>query len=244
VAIVADVLDITERHHLRGNRSQEQLQKAFDRELYFAALEGNVDFAREALKAGADPDGANRNGFRPLHAAAFRGKPLVSRLLLLYGANVAAKSHGGETPLHLAALNGDEVSVRLLTASGASPEVADEDGRTPIWAAAYYGNPSALATLLSEVPNALDSRAARSFNGETHPASTSDLKENPLQPLRQGHCVEVTVRSSPARSPDALNACACWRPPEPAWTRTWIVPAVRPCTPRPPPDTSKRRYLF
>ncbi len=98
IAVVADVLDITERHQrqmsMRARENMQQkhdgndggdddhdhekavqkaLRRVFDRELYFASLDGDRDVVREALESGADPDGTNRNGFTPLHTAAFKG---------------------------------------------------------------------------------------------------------------------------------------------------------------------------
>ncbi len=81
-----------------------------------ASARGHLDIAQWLLKAGADPNVANRRGYAPLHVAASLA---VAAALLDAGADVNAHTADGDTPLMLAAHAGDVARVRLLLARGA-----------------------------------------------------------------------------------------------------------------------------
>ncbi|MFM7071079.1 MAG: acyltransferase family protein [Planctomycetota bacterium] len=67
--------------------------------LSWAVLRGDLTVARGLLDAGADPNGANRDGNRPLHAAAFAGRNELATLLLERGADAAKRNDRGDPPL-------------------------------------------------------------------------------------------------------------------------------------------------
>jgi peptidoglycan/LPS O-acetylase OafA/YrhL len=67
--------------------------------LSWAVLRGDLSVARRLLDAGADPNGANRDGNRPLHAAAFAGRDALATLLLERGADAAKRNDRGDPPL-------------------------------------------------------------------------------------------------------------------------------------------------
>jgi ankyrin repeat protein len=78
--------------------SQEEL----NRHLWNACTEGHVEYAKLALKSGADPNSQTPEGLTPLHRAAANGHPLLIDHLLQYGADLAARTRDGATPLDIA----------------------------------------------------------------------------------------------------------------------------------------------
>ena len=85
------------------------------------------------LKAGADVNAKQDDGWSPLHvAAAFNPSPAVLEVLLKAGADVNAKDKDGETPLHFAAaLNPSTAVLEILLNAGADPRAIDSEGKTP-----------------------------------------------------------------------------------------------------------------
>lgn len=65
----------------------------------WAVLRGDVPLAKRLLVAGADSNGANRDGNRPLHATAFAGEDELTEMLLDRGADPAARNARGDQPL-------------------------------------------------------------------------------------------------------------------------------------------------
>jgi len=106
--------------------------------LHWAVRANQEDVVALLVKAGADPNAANRYGITPLWLAATNGSAKVVRLLLQAGANAAAGLPHGETALMAAARAGEPESIRLLLAAGANPNASENSqGETAlIWAAA------------------------------------------------------------------------------------------------------------
>ena len=117
--------------------------------LRYAADYHGYDAVQALIAAGADVNGANRDGYSALCAASARGDARTVRLLLANGADVAAvETDGGQTPLHYAARYGHLEVVADLLAFGAPANVADKDGRTPLDLAADRGQKEAVEALL------------------------------------------------------------------------------------------------
>jgi len=132
--------------------------------LLFAARVGDLESARDLLKAGAPVDDAAANGATALTIAAHSGQGEVATLLLEHGANPNADG-AGYTPVHAAVLRGDVPLLEALLARGANPnakltrgtasryyskDYAFNDlllGATPILLAARYGEPEMVAVL-------------------------------------------------------------------------------------------------
>jgi len=82
--------------------SQEHPGVGASTALHHAVREGHNLFVRNLLKAGADVDMADTQGFLPLHLAARLGKVEMSRMLIMRGSNVNAQDVRGRTPFYWA----------------------------------------------------------------------------------------------------------------------------------------------
>ena len=118
------------------------------RDLYCAAMDGDLEKAQERIAEGADVNamGPHRRA-TPLGIAAKQGNVDMVRLLLANGADT---SIGSIPPLALAAGRGHERVMRLLLAAGADPN-QPEGGEAPtaLLAAARYGRLDGIKLLVS-----------------------------------------------------------------------------------------------
>ena len=96
----------------------------------FFATAGAAD-VRACLRAGADPDARDKNGFTPLHAAAWKSDAAAIAVLIETGADPNARNLFGWTPLYSAAGNGNAAAIAALLDAGADPGARNEDGKTP-----------------------------------------------------------------------------------------------------------------
>jgi ankyrin repeat protein len=103
-----------------------------NRELIVAARENNVPDVRRLLRAGADVNARNNNGWMPLHEACRKGHVHVVIELLEHGTHIDVKGSGGWTPLHLACRNGHVAVVNELLSRGANIEATTNIGNTPL----------------------------------------------------------------------------------------------------------------
>ena len=136
---------------LRHALTQEEKNRA----LFNAVRDGVVKRVHLFLKAGADVDALDQDGWTPLHRAADRGYAgVVVALLAALGndraqrAVVNAHDRWGVAPLHRAALNGHTEVVAALLEHGAAANVQDPNGRTPLHLAALNGHAEVVAVLL------------------------------------------------------------------------------------------------
>ena len=125
---------------------------------------GDLDSARRAVEAGADPNEAafKYNGsvggtHTAAYVAAWKDRVDVLRFLLGdAGAdpNKGENTDDGWTPCHVACYNGNDGIVRVLLAAGADPNRASADGkgRTPCMRAAFYGHVACLRALREGSP--------------------------------------------------------------------------------------------
>ena len=100
-----------------------------------AAIEGNIESAKQAIAAGADVNAKNHIGRIPLHGVTTKE---IAELLIAEGADVNAKDRNyGNTPLHYSARVGGfstrhKELVKLLIAKGADVNAKRDDGITPL----------------------------------------------------------------------------------------------------------------
>jgi uncharacterized protein len=91
--------------------------------LMFAALRGQLDWARRLLERGAK---VHQAGWSPLHYAATGPEPKIVALLLDRGAPIDAPSPSRTTPLMMAVRYGAEANVDLLLARGADKRLRSD----------------------------------------------------------------------------------------------------------------------
>lgn len=111
----------------------------FQRGIWAAALDGDINRVRRFIEKGTDPNQTDKFGYTALHYSSRHGNLSVCRLLLDCGADSNAQTHGGSTPLHRAAYCGHIMVVKLLLDRGADPTKVDSDGRTALHKAAEGG---------------------------------------------------------------------------------------------------------
>lgn len=82
--------------------------------IHAAAAKRNAAMVDKLLRAGADPNQVQQDGFTPLHAAAQHGDAATAGLLLLAGADVSQENAKGEDAATLARQAGHEWLARRL----------------------------------------------------------------------------------------------------------------------------------
>ncbi|XP_011693692.1 PREDICTED: ankyrin repeat domain-containing protein 39 [Wasmannia auropunctata] len=117
----------------RYNVCQTVDEIGFERGIWTAALEGDVDRVNKLLRKGVFVDQPDSAGYTALHYATRGGHIRVCEILLEHGAQVNACTRGMRaTPLHRAAGTGHAEVVELLLRHGAAPDLTDADGRTAL----------------------------------------------------------------------------------------------------------------
>jgi ankyrin repeat protein len=117
--------------------------------LHWAAYYRKADVADVLLRAGANPNAANRYAVTPLLLAAEAGSLDVATLLLKAGADATTARPSGETALMLAARHGNPDLVRLLVSHGADVNARERTrGETALMYAAVRNHGPAVKALL------------------------------------------------------------------------------------------------
>jgi len=92
---------------------------------------GTRSEVERAIRAGANVNAANENGWTALHfAALYNDDPEVVKLLLENGANIDARDEYGDTPLMNAVISQFPRHILLLLNHGADPNVVNNAGET------------------------------------------------------------------------------------------------------------------
>jgi ankyrin repeat protein len=101
------------------------------------------------IKAGADPDYIDEEGFTALMAAAAFGSHAMVDALIRNGVSVFDVTNYGWTALHLAAWSSDSQSAALLIREGWDVNVRDFENWTPLmWALRNHASPDYIRILL------------------------------------------------------------------------------------------------
>lgn len=129
--------------------SQQQVPKVTkaniaQADLFIAIWSGNVEAARAALEAGADPNKPTNIDFTPIYYA--RTVPLVN-LLLAHGAHINKVTTRGSA-LTGCLLRGDDKMGIYLLDKGARPDIVALDGTTAMMNASQSGFVQSLSRLL------------------------------------------------------------------------------------------------
>lgn len=122
-----------------------------DEQLIEAIQAGDVDLARLALDAGADPNGEVGDDLSALHAAVVREDPDLVTALLDAGADPAAVGPYDRTPLHQAASMGASPDIVFALVDAGAPLDAFSSARinaSPLHEAAYAGHVETTQALL------------------------------------------------------------------------------------------------
>ena len=114
-----------------------------------AVLYRRVDFLRELIAAGADPNKTNSYGITALMNSAGRGYKEMTEILLKAGARVNDEDKDGSTALMRAARDGDLETVELLLQAGANLHQKDKAGKTAFLLSAEGGQAKTMERLLS-----------------------------------------------------------------------------------------------
>jgi ankyrin repeat protein len=117
--------------------------------LHSAVKSGDVAEAVRLLRAGANPNGANRYGVAPLSLAALGGDGAIVQALLEAGADPNGMAGEGETVLMSASRAGNAEAVRLLLDRGARVDAREGwQGQTALMWAAAENHPDVVTLLL------------------------------------------------------------------------------------------------
>ncbi len=117
--------------------------------LHWAARADDAATVHMLLRAGADPNVANRYGVTPLSLAAANGNAAIIEALVEAGADPNAASREGQTVLMTAARTGNADAVTALLRHGADPNAAEQWlGETALMWAAAHDHAEAARTLI------------------------------------------------------------------------------------------------
>ena len=115
-----------------------------------AAKRGDVESLKSELRAGADVNAAQGDGFTAIHWAAKTGNREVAEVLIAAGADIEATTRlGSHTPLHVAAAAGQAGVAEALLQAGAPADALTSTGAEPIHFAAAAGVPEVLNALIA-----------------------------------------------------------------------------------------------
>ena len=119
-------------------------------ELVVAVEAGDSQLVRESLRAGASPNGRNKDGEPLLLLAVSRPNNVaVVRELLKAGAEVDLRDRSGNTAL-ISCVRDEELSaVKELVLAGADLNARNDDGDTPLTNAACWGSAKVVRLLLA-----------------------------------------------------------------------------------------------
>ncbi|MEM3369879.1 MAG: ankyrin repeat domain-containing protein [Candidatus Micrarchaeia archaeon] len=104
--------------------------------------------AKELIKAGADINSEDNDGWTPLMFACKYGEEQLVKLFLKAGADPNHRSKAGTTPLSIAAVNNQIGVIRFLIEAGADPNITSSTGKTPLIKATEKGYLEAVRTLI------------------------------------------------------------------------------------------------
>ncbi|MER7723157.1 ankyrin repeat domain-containing protein [Streptomyces sp. NPDC096323] len=132
----------------------QRRRKKLTRRLFEALAGSDAAAVKSVLRAGADPERADREGTTPLYEASVRGMTDIVRLLLAAGAAPNAESSGlgaEGTPLCAAASWGHTETVRELLAHGADPNLREDHGTgwSPLKWATRHPHPETVDLLIA-----------------------------------------------------------------------------------------------
>lgn len=109
--------------------------------LWIAVVRRENGVLEDLLRAGANPNAFNPDGFSPLMLAAGNENPEAIPPLIRAGADVSLRDRNGVTAYLHAAMANDPVAAGLLLRAGADPDDRDNSGNSAAKIAADCGHP-------------------------------------------------------------------------------------------------------
>lgn len=126
--------------------------------LTIAISKGHLEACQALLKAGANPQATQEDGFNALHLAAQEGNAEIARILSVHKELLESVSEFGHTPLMIAAQEGSLETCEVLLKAGANPLVKDAKGFNAMQLAESAGK-AEVVKMLSEYNKKLDSKS-------------------------------------------------------------------------------------
>ena len=117
--------------------------------LQIAADRAYKPAAELLLKAGADVNAVNKDGWVALCLAVMQKHLEMAQLLLAHNADPNARDKDGQTPLYHAVMDGQREMAELLLANKADPNAKDKNGETPLHVAVSRGQKEIAELLLA-----------------------------------------------------------------------------------------------
>ena len=150
IFIKKELREIRKESVLGNNGVGHNREGRNNRDLLWAAWNGQKAVVKVLLEKGADLEAKDDTGQTPLSMASEKGHKDVVQLLLATGqVDVDSKDKNGQTPLSMAAESGYESVVQLLLESGqVDVDSKDKNGQTPLWMAARNGYEGVVQLLL------------------------------------------------------------------------------------------------
>ncbi|XP_034025742.1 ankyrin repeat domain-containing protein 39 [Thalassophryne amazonica] len=124
----------------------------FERGIWSAAKDGDLDRVMLLVHKGTDPNLRDSAGFTALHYASRGGHAAVCKFLLENGACASPRTPGGATPLHRSSYCGHLEVVGLLLDHRADPLLCDDGGASPLHKAAEQGHENVCQLLVDRCP--------------------------------------------------------------------------------------------
>jgi len=119
---------VSSRSHRKSGGRGPRGRAILAQQLFEAARYGNLMEAQACLKAGADMNELDNDGWTALHYAVSGGHVEVCEALIKFGADLEVQLPDLSTPLMLAADEGNLLLARLLLRHGALPGWRDDGG--------------------------------------------------------------------------------------------------------------------
>lgn len=152
-----------------------------DARLLEASQFDDLTGALRALKAGAQVDARDKDGWWPLKWAAYGGFPEMAKLLLEKGADVNARDDGGWCCLHTSAEMGHLDIAQILLDRGADVNAPNQSGLTPLMSAISTSR-SQIANLMIEKQADLEAKTQNGWTPLICAAALGAAGNRPLAP--------------------------------------------------------------
>ncbi|MDR3001909.1 MAG: ankyrin repeat domain-containing protein [Fibromonadaceae bacterium] len=146
--------------------------------LQAAIMNGNIEFTKILITAGADVNVKCDKGLTSLSFAIYAENVELTKILVDAGADVNARDNNGITPLHGAAIKNNLELAKILVSAGANANVKNNDGLTPLYFAKENGN-MAMVQCFSSVNTAQSSESSsQTLSGTSLKQKLQELQAN------------------------------------------------------------------